>query len=207
LIAVTIFSIIAISLYSAFYAGMKALRRSQDAMKTHQNLRLITEELALDLRNTLLAPLHGESESQALEITQAEAEKVNEEEPVYYFLGDKKSFSFVTMKNCRICSMTYYAEDGKLMRVAKYQDRGFLAPAQAGEVLLNGIKDMEVLYSYEAVSEDEEPVWLDTWEEGELVPLGLKITLELKELGSLERLTKTVYIPVGALGAQGEEEI
>lgn len=203
LIAVTIFSIIALSLYSTFYTGMKALRSSQGAMRIHQSLRLVTEELSLDLRNSLLAPLHEELKTAVIE---AAAEE-KEEEPLYYFLGDSKRFSFVTMKDCQICNITYYADKGKFMRTIKYQGRGFAAPAQGGETLLEDIRNMEVLYSYEAETEDGEPVWLDIWEEEELVPLGVKITLELKGLGSLEKLTKTVYIPVGALGTQGEEEI
>ena len=66
LVAVTIFSIVAVALYSSFYAGIRILRRTQEAIKLHQNLRLVTEELSLDLRNSLLAPLKEETKTAPL---------------------------------------------------------------------------------------------------------------------------------------------
>ena len=82
LLAVTIFAVIATALYSSFFAGIRIFRRAQVTMEFHQDIRLVTEELAFDLRNSLLCPLH--EESPAGEVTDEEEEEPepdNESEP------------------------------------------------------------------------------------------------------------------------------
>ena len=78
LLAVTIFSIIAVALYSSFHAGLRILRRAQDVMEFHQDLRLAMGELSLDLRNSLLCPLSEER----VETSVTPATEEVEEEPV-----------------------------------------------------------------------------------------------------------------------------
>jgi len=207
LIAVTIFSIIALAMYSSFYSGIRILRRTQEIMKFHQEIRLATEEVALDLRNTLLAPLYEEAKA-AYESEAREEEE--EEEPIYFFSGDEKSFSFVTLKNEEICIATYYFEAGekrRFMRIIKYQSKGYISKGDEAETLLADIENIEVSYSYESEDEDSPPIWLNIWEQEEKVPLGVKIKFDFKGLGTLRQFTKTVLVPVGSLGAQEESEI
>ncbi len=204
LIAVVIFSIVAVVLYSSFHTGIRILRRSESAMEFHQDLRLVTEELSLDLRNTLLASLYEEP-------IETPVEEEEEERAVYYFIGEAKKFSFVTLKGRDICNVTYFLKGGEvggnLMRITQYQGRGFATRPDETEALLSGIGDMEVSYSFEGEDEDSPPIWRNEWDQEERVPLGVKINLKLKGLGSLTEFTKTVYISVGALGVMEESEI
>ena len=216
LIAVTIFAIAAVALYSSFYAGIRILRRSEEAMKRHQDLRLVTEEMALDLRNSMLAPIYEEKR----ETTSVETEGA-EEEIVYFFLGEEKRFSFVTLRDAlstdaklkrQICNVTYYLKGGsdtggKLARIIKYQSKGYGAGLDEEEILLTGLEDIEVNYSFQGADEDSPPIWLNRWEVEERVPLGVKIKLKLKGLGTLREFTKTVFIPVGLLGSEEESAI
>lgn len=211
LIAVTIFSITALALYSSFHAGMRILRRAQEVMKSHQDLRLAMNELSLDLRNSLLCPIHKEEKEKP-------AVEEEEEEPVYFFFGEGKKFTFVTLRDVyvsagrlksQICNVTYYldgTETKRLIRIIKYQGRGFVTRPGEEEGLLADIEDMEVQYSYKGEEEDSPPLWLNSWEQEEEVPLGVKIKFRLKGLGTLRDFTKTVFIPVGALGVLEEDQ-
>lgn len=212
LLAVTIFSITVVALYSSFYVGVKVLRRSQSTMGIHQELRLGMEEISLDLHNGLLAPLYIETEVAPVVAIETVEE---EEEEIYFFKGDRKSFSFVTLKDIFtedrkpkriICNVTYRfgsGEDGgKLIRVVRYSNRGF-APQQEEE-LISGISSMTVFYSYAGDDEESEPVWLDRWEQEEALPLGVKIKLKLKGAAAVGDLTKTIHIPAGVLGTEEE---
>lgn len=206
--AVTIFSITAVSLYSVFYTGIRVLRRSETAMKQHQDLRVVMEELSLDLRNSLLAPLYEDKAQEPI------AEE-GEQEKIFFFLGDRDRFSFVTLKDTftakgksrrQVCNATYFISEGEgareLMRTIQYQCMAFAVSPDSEEALLSDIEDAEFLYSYEGDDEDSPPIWLDVWEQEEKVPLGVKVKLTLKGLGSLRRFTKTIFIPVGALGVE-----
>ena len=201
LLAITIFSIIATALYSSFYSGLKILKRSEEAMKLHQDLRFVTEELSLELRNALITPLQTEENALTQEL---------EEEKVYYFRGDRKGFRFVSLKNEGVCELGYRFKGDQantFLRTARFQSHGFTSQPERDEELLVGIlEDVEVLYSYEGQDEDAPIVWLDIWEIEEMLPLGIKVRLRLKGLGDHSELTKTVYLPVGELGKQGELE-
>lgn len=212
LIAVAIFSIIATVLYSSFSGGIRILRRTQALLGAHQDLRFAMTELSLDLHNSLLIPLNEPPQ----DIVIAEGEKNS---PAYYFTGKNDSFTFVTLKDSltsdgrqarQICNVTYYldgAQQKTLMRIVKYQGKGFAAVPGGEEALLGNIDRAEILYSYESNDEDSPPEWLNFWEEEKKVPLGVKLKLRLNSMGKLRDFTKTVLIPVGALGMQGEEKL
>jgi len=213
LIAVTIFSIAAVVLYSTLYTGIRVMRRSDELSKVHQELRITTEMVALDLRNSLLAPI-AEVPTEDL-VTEGVEE---EEEPIYFFKGDEKGFDFTTLIDTvsadtavkrQICNVRYYfdAEKGGLARKVRSQSTGFADRPEDSEVLISVLEDMEVSYSYEGEDEDSPPLWLSEWEVEEAVPLGVKIKFKLKGMGRLKDITKVVLIPVGKLGIIEEGSI
>jgi type II secretion system protein J len=213
LLAVTIFSIVAVALYASFNAGIRILRRSEEVMSYHQDLRIVMDELSLDLHNSLLAEIYSETEK--FETAGAEG---GEEEHVYFFTGERKTFSFVTLRDTytekglerNICNVTYSlkgGESGGLVRSLQYQSTGFASNDSGEDTLLTGIEDLEVTYSYAAEDEDEPPVWLDYWDQEEKIPLGVKVKFKLKGLGRMREFAKTVYIDVGALGTLEEDPL
>ena len=218
LIAITIFSIIAVSLYSCFHAGTKVLKKVQNIMQFNQDLRIALETISLDLRNSLLAPFATEKEEEEktpLEELELSGPRI-EEEPVYYFYGEEKLFSFVSLKDNitpygkferKIYNITYYLKnDGTaIMRSANYNPAG--KSDAEDEELLKGIENIEFLYSYQGDDEESEPVWKSYWDQEESVPLGVKIKLKLKAQAGIQNLTKTVLIPVGKLGIDEASEI
>ena len=210
--AVTIFAIVATVLYSSFHAGIKILRRSEEVMRYHQDLRLVVDEVSLDLNNCLLAELH---DALGKETFISEELSGSEKEPIIFFTGERKSFTFVTLKDTftekgirrGVCNVTYSlkgGESGSFVRSTRYQSTGFVTDEDKEEILLTGVDDIEVTYSYAPEDEEEPPIWLDYWEQEERIPLGVKLKLKLKGLGRLQEFTKTVYIDVGTLGVVEE---
>jgi type II secretion system protein J len=210
LLAVTIFSVIAVVLIASFNAGIKILRRSEVAMRHHQALRFALDEVALDLRNALLTELPEDSGG---------AETEDEEEgPVNYFKGKRTEFEFITLKDVyrddgparEVCKARYYLKEGgqsAFMRSISLQSSGYSEGENGGETLLTGmISGMEVAYSYEPADEDGPPEWYDYWELSEAIPAGIKIKFKLKGLGPLKEFTKTIFIETGVLGSFDEDE-
>ena len=201
LLAATIFSVIAVVLISTFNAGVKILRRSEVAMRYHQQLRFAMDEVSLDLHNALLAEVESEEEVPELE---------GEEESIHYFKGDGKSFEFITLKDRfekgsvkREVSRSKYflasGKDPKFMRAIGGED--------SGEELLSGvITSMNVTYSYEPSDEGQPPEWYDYWDQEEAIPKGVKISFGLKGLGPVTQFTKTIYIDTGVLGSLEDSE-
>jgi len=211
LLAVSIFAIVATVLYSTFYTGTRILRRAESAMEFHQRLRIATEEMALDLRNALPVEIDGAAFPGIIE-----EEGGDDEAPVYYFTGEAKKFTFVTVKSTRskegmireVCNVTYLLEGkgGALKRSVKRQGKPLAQDAGQDEILLTGITDMDVKYSYVGDTDDSPPIWESAWELEKAVPLGVKIALKMKGAPGSDEFTKTVYLPVGVLGEYDMEE-
>lgn len=208
LLAITIFAIVAIALYSSFHAGVRILRRSEEVMEFHQGVRRVLDEVELDLHNTLLAELPSE-EGDLL----VQDELSEEEEKAIYFKGDAKSFNFIALKDVftdsglesQVCNIKYYlsgAEGGTFSRDIDAGGSRDEEGVSGTEAMLSNVSDVEISYSYEPRDEDSPPEWLGYWDEEEKVPLGVKITFRLRGLGSVGSITKTVFIDIGALGVE-----
>lgn len=210
LLAVTIFSVIAVALIATFNAGIKILRRSEESMRQHQDLRYALDEVALDLRNALLAELpQAEAETEEIE---------GEEEEVYYFSGSSTGFDFMTLKDVydedkikrEVCRVRYFLREGaplKFVRSVSSASAGYASGADANEELISDIiKSVEVSYAFEPHDEDMPPEWHDNWEMPEAIPAGVKIRFDLKGVGTLQNITKTVFIETGVLGSFKESE-
>lgn len=202
LLAMTIFSVVVTSLYTSFYGGVTVLRRSRKAMEAHQNIRLFTEELSLDLRNALLAPV----EAGAGYIPREYKQSGEEEPPVFYFTGEGRNFTFVSLKDRDLCRITYSFEKNEFVRTVKPQFRNFSEDPVIPKASLKDVENLEIQYSHEGEGEDAEPVWMNFWDQEEAVPLGVKISMKLKGQSSLRKLTKTILVPVGRLSSEKEEE-
>lgn len=195
IVAVTIFSIIAVSIYSTFSAGLRVWRRTNPVIEANQSARFFFNIIAMDLKN-------------AVKYTAAK------DEP--NFEGDDKRIAFITLVDMP-------AEDGRARKeLAKViyelkavteekKERYALirSVAAAGEALdekkafpsevmsVASEKDFGFKYAYiEGSPKDKEYSyrWKDEWEEEDRtnIPRGVKI-----KAGSFE---KTVFIPMGSLG-------
>lgn len=178
LIALTIFSIIAASIYYTLNAGIRVYSRGNSIIRDNQKLRIFFDTISLDLRNAVVYP-HIGSEWTAEEI------------------------SFPTVNN-GLAKAVYYFYRGKVLRKQATLKEGFDETYAEEEVLIENLGDFSFEYCYKEPGTEDEYLWKNEWEFEDKIPRGVKIKLSLKDeaAGTLDTFEKTVFIPMGELGKE-----
>src|SRR3989338_7576018 len=111
LIALSIFAVIAVTLYSTFFAGISVWKRSEDKSGTYQDIRVVFDDIARDLKNMVYF--------------------TKEKESAYVFVGMPKKVIFMTLEEYATESM----ESGKEVARVSYSfddTKGELIGERAG---------------------------------------------------------------------------
>ena len=192
LIALTIFSIIAASIYYTLNAGIKVWQRGNILIEENQRMRIFFDMISKDMINIVSfsgIPSEWAEESISFHtiIDVSSAAKPHRElvRRIYYFDAQKSE-----LKRGRVIQKEDFDE--------KYVDE---------KVLLDNLEDISFEYAYESGEEYE---WKDEWEfgdedEGEdIIPRGVKIKVKLKNGAEDKEKTfeKIVFIPIGELGKE-----
>jgi prepilin-type N-terminal cleavage/methylation domain-containing protein len=173
LIAVSIFSVVSIAIYSTFSSGASVLRRVKNIDLSQQKILLKTEKLARELR----------------------------EQPGYHkqlFWGTKISISFPGSLDYFPCRVTYYFDSSSLclMRVVdKLND--ILTPEgkidlelkSKPSVFLSRVKGIKFAYFY-LDSKKNEYFWSEEWREDNL-PVAVKFIITSQN----QEYAATVFLP------------
>lgn len=217
--AVTIFSIIAVALYSGFRAGIRVWRAAEANMELHHSVRLSLGGMAKDLRNAVSYEEDSDADSEDVP-EQAETEKAAElglenliETPDLAFVGKRDEIVFVALAakltdegefRKELAKVRYFlGTEGQLKRSVAFQGLGFEPEDMEPEGLIDGIEELSFEYSYEGEDEESPPIWKEQWENQEGVPLGVKVRLKVKKKeGIAADFAKTVFIPTGILGKE-----
>jgi general secretion pathway protein J len=181
LVSVAIFSVIAVAVYSAFAGGVGAWRSAQEFSSTYQTARLVLEDMARELKNSVT--LDGPD-----------------------FVGERQRLSFLTVgqppaakrppAETRITRVTYEVRRDRasatssLVRVEAAHGDG--SQRDETELVVGPVSRFELLYTYKDERGQVVP-WRDAWRVSDAVPLGVKITLVVGET----RFTKLVFVPHG----------
>jgi len=190
LIAFTIFSIIASSIYYTLHSGMKFYSKGNSLIKNNQQLRIFFDTLTADLRNAVDYHPYIEAEWSNNSITFSSI--IN--------IFNKGSF------NRELVKLSYFLEQGKLVRRCATSREGLQQEKAKGQPLLEEVKSLNFEYCYQAEGLGGWQ-WIDQWQSGEndpLMPKGIRVKLTLKQQGqqSSESFIKTVFIPLGKLGSK-----
>lgn len=178
LLAVSIFSILAVSVYSVFNMGITAWRKMEAILERYQRIRLIMERIGLELRNCLDLDIDNSF--------------ILDPEKAYDFQGMADKVIFYTLKNGEIKRIIYKIEkdiekskelereflllkrDEKLFSPFPFKDEEF-----QGEVVVDLIKELK--FEYLERKSDSEENWLNKWGEAELqrknLPTQIKIEM------------------------------
>ena len=202
LVAVSIFSVIAVALYSTFATGLDAWKRMEQASALNQEARLALQRICLELRNAL-------------------------DFPGIEFSGQANRLSFAALVNAagpgaeqrlQIARISYFPDDVPGTGLKSLLRRQQIYPQQtAGEInareeesdelicsVAEGGLNFEYSFQGETLSEGRAS-WKDTWIYGDnnRLPLGVRVSLSLQEAeDDNDQVTyiETVLIPAGALG-------
>ena len=195
LIALSIFAVVAVALYSAFYAGVSMWRRSSEGGDVHQEINYALDDISRDFRN-------------AVHMT-------DDIESVYAFSGDPDRASFITLQGAMFgekeaplrelvkIQYEYDRTDSRLVRRAADMASGFNIDEAEGEEVLAGVEEFKFNYCYASGEEFEPYSWEDEWKSDvSLMPRGVRMVMRVRpaeNIGPLE-FTKTILIPTGELG-------
>jgi len=189
LIALTIFSAIAVSVYYTLNTGIKVWRRGNSVISDNQKLRVCFDAISRDMKNSV---------------------SYSGIEPEWS--ADKVSFATIinTSKNGhaakRLAEVTYYfdSKKGELSRKCfMFKEEDEEKPA-AEKTLLDDLRDLTFEYACEPPTSYGEYIWKDEWDFENKIPRGarIKLTLKNEEENTPETFTKTIFIPTGELGKE-----
>jgi prepilin-type N-terminal cleavage/methylation domain-containing protein len=171
LIATSIITIVATSLYSAFYTGMLSYRRLEAEFETHQNARVILSRIEQDLKNAF-----------AYLITDPK------------FAGQKEAIEFFTVLDAYSAGRSYpsiyrlkYEFQEKALKRSYSEGVGALV-SQTGlvsEELASNIKEISFEYALGLDTPANPYQWQEVWSEEQIkktpLPLAVKVKLILLE--------------------------
>lgn len=193
-IAISIFAVVAIALYSTFFAGISVWRRSGESRDVYQDIRFVLDDMTRDLRNIVYYTKDPES--------------------AFAFSGTADELDFITLEGPfvekdtsrkELIKIVYRFDDAidGLVRIRADKSLGFDIEKGEKEILLKDIEDLKFEYCYDSGDEDDPYLWEDKWEDKDLrIPRGVKVIFQIKVAKVKEPLefAKTVFIPIGVLG-------
>jgi len=198
LIGLTIFSVVAVSLYSTFFSSTSAWKKSEDLNRLYQEARWSMDTIAKELHNATIFSYK----------TSYPDFKV--------FEGKSDSMSFLNEDDYGIKRVTYLLEakengEASVFSLKRQEssliDSLQLSVEEKSEETFSSLvaKDgLKFSYAYGVGDGEEEEIeWKSDWEDSENIPMGVKIELVLQNPGNPNAKTpfyKTVFIPMGVIG-------
>lgn len=194
LIAASIFSIIILSLYSAFQTGILTYNKMDSAFGVYQTSRVALNRIELDLKNSFA---HSKDDSK--------------------FRGSGQTLDFFSVIDAFEKGTSYasvyrikYELSGTALKRTCFQGIDALKESAAvfeGDELTSEAKEISFQYAFATSNPDKPYDWQDSWpkadnpDQQKTIPLAVKIKLSLieknrqqKELGIVE-FTKIVSLP------------
>lgn len=181
-IAMTIFAVIAVSIYATLNAGSRVWTRANPLIEANQASRFFFDNVSRDLKNII---------------------KYSESDPV--FEGDARRISFMTLveswreglRQLEVARVTYSldTDTASIKRTVAGITEGFDENNPVSSEIIKNLKPDDFAFEYcykEAGSgEDYSYAWSGAWNDTTKIPRGVRI-----KLGALK---KTIFIPTGEL--------
>lgn len=177
IIAMTLMSLISVSLYGLITVGARAASSGERVTEQARRYRIATTLLVRQLRSA--AP------------ERAVIEDEEEEQAVPYFLGEESSVEFITSQpqgpnNAGLALVTYWYDDGMLMMSEEPHFLSFVTDRDSGrydDLVLETplLYDVEsVRFAYQRFDVTGDGIWEDSWDASieEQLPAGVRVEIE-----------------------------
>lgn len=181
LVAITLFSIIAVAIYSSLAAGIRVHRKGSNIGGEYNDLRLAFYIIAQDLRT-------------AIHIN--DVYLVEESQLVYFYSIQPRQDG-----TSELFKITYTWEREKdyfaLLRLKETYIDSLQGTHAKGDELLDGISQLSFDYGYvkKARKGEEDFLWKEGWKE-ESMPKLVRFRIEKKD----EKFNEVIYCPGGKMG-------
>jgi len=192
LITISIFAMVVAVVYSTFYIGIKAYRRTQEQLIIYREIDQVLDRLSQELRNCY----------------NAEYDEANEESG---FIGDSSELSFSSIIDVysegnlteMLARITYSFEEGAILKKIQKDKDVFSDSEEAREEeLLSDIKQTNLEYIYYENDSRESFIWENQWINKSLIPKGIMITITKmnKKSDTEVNFRRFIYIDQGQVG-------
>ncbi len=188
LVALSIFAIVAVALYSTFGTGISTWKKIKQAQDLYQDIRLTLDKMALDLENAVL---------------------YSEKPEFVNFQGGKSKISFYSTVetsqalpgHTELRKIAYSLDESGHILQRREQalfNSGQNTEEEAQEIAA-AISRLDFFYCYEDEHAEPPYKWQDSWDFPQELPQGIKIELGLDTEKNLV-FSKYVFIPTGRKG-------
>lgn len=224
LLGLTIFSIIALSLYSTFHSGIEINKRSEEDNKVYREARWLLDRLAKDLENMSsydfansypsLRAFNGDENRLSLVLPTEEGLKVvsyllqsPQQDTVFKTIigrHTKRNVSFISRFEERLNLDLFVRKESSFADYLQTEPDKDIEE----EILSTSVKEGSLKFSYaflEGEGENAKITWRDSWKE-KYLPSGVRIQITLVKSGRLPEpvtMERDIYIPTGYLGRGG----
>lgn len=186
LLAMTLFSIIAVAIYSSIAVGIKAHKKGEALAGRYNDLRFAFNTIGQDMRTAVnMSGVYLVTEPQKLSFHSIQNAKGNVKEicKITYLWGKEKD---------------YY----KLYRLKEGYIDSLQGSRPKGDAILDGIKELGFSYGYQkkTTSGEKEFKWKEEWK-AEYLPRLVKLRLKIRD----EVFNKYIFCPAGKMGEIKEE--
>lgn len=231
IIALTIFAIIALGIYSTFSTGLTTYKRSEGAGRLQQEARWALDRMAKELRDAVIYNFGADEEESSfsgerdkisfLSLVYDPSAKVSQIKRISYSLeipdyGEVRK-TIIGETVSELDKVTVFSEEeGDVLNSLQRREETLeqtlqinQGPTVASESLTDLVKPEGLTFSFafaQAAGEEEGTIgWRDIWEDKTKLPRGVKITLILqnpKNPADEAIFTKTVFLEQGEIGQQ-----
>jgi len=204
LVSITIFALASVAVYSVLSNGITAWRRGNKDNTHLRKIRLVTEKMAKDLRNTFKISgiqFEGREDSVSFPVLiLAEEDLSLDDDKIHRQVGQVVYFYDKNTKAMKKSEKSFSKAYGQEVKV------------EDGKVLFEYLDKLEFSYCY-LDNATGNYKWKDDWkkEEQDSIPIGVKLKMVFEKKIELEDFERTIFIPIGTgeqmieLGSSVEE--
>ena len=188
LVSITIFTLVAIAVYSVFANGVGAWKRGNENKNYERRIRLTSEKIAKDLRNSFkLSNVAFEGTDEFVmfpALILCAADSAGDTDESHYEVGRVAYF--------------YDPEKDALCKEEKTYALVSGEEPQTGKVVIENVRRFELSYCY-LDNATGTYKWKDDWEkeEQDTIPQAIKIKMAFKRKTNQDDFEKTIFIPIG----------
>jgi prepilin-type N-terminal cleavage/methylation domain-containing protein len=182
LVAVTIFAIMAASLYQTLYVGLKLWKRGAGASLENQRVRISLSQIAQDLRNAVPFVLLGGEWSER---------QISFPAIVSVEAADKN------YSRLAVISYRFEEEGGQLVRTEIWPGASSSPEGNRKTVLAAQLGRVSFMFAERAPDSGGEYEWTETWLNSQNLPHAVKISLQPGREKVLSGYEKIVLLPMG----------
>lgn len=177
LVAISIFGVVLISVYSVFHAGLLGFRDIEDNLRTSQVARTVLERLDTELRNSFCF-------SRDASLFKGTAGGISFLTLVDSYRGEKITHDYAWV--------SYQAQEDKLMRLCRKNKDSL--NSQSTTKAQEFASDVAVVFSYAKLNLDKSLEWQDKWAAITL-PVAVKVRLTVKGIADTV-FERTIFLPM-----------